>query len=235
MQIGARSPAYDENHSLSGEIILELQHPVEKPGRPTQLPERRPHTVVVRLAGQRAPRDERVVTERKPPVRVDDQRCTPLEVSLVDPKVVVEPVVWRDLVKCCARMSAGCQTHRPGLQTFGKTDRPGALAASCLYPPRSRSPTSRVGRRPMRTTFPRAAHPPREMAPERRDIYRGSAGGGEQAAGPELWDAYWRRLLASTECSSESCGLHSLAAFYTGAVLEAGEHGNCTELSSSAT
>ena len=32
IKIGARSLACDKNHSLSSEIVLELQHPVEKPG-----------------------------------------------------------------------------------------------------------------------------------------------------------------------------------------------------------
>jgi hypothetical protein len=62
---------------------------MNKPCRPSELPEGRTSPVVIRLSRQRTFGDERVVVERQPPVGIDEQWRAPFEVCFVKPEVVV--------------------------------------------------------------------------------------------------------------------------------------------------
>ena len=64
-----------------------------KPSGSSDLPERRPRPIIVSLPLESALWYHGVFVECQPPVRVDEQGRSPLQISLVHPKVVIEPVV----------------------------------------------------------------------------------------------------------------------------------------------
>ena len=76
-----------------------------QPRRPSDLPRRQPS---LRVLTERAPSenvlwDLVIVVECEPPVRVDGQRCAGFEVSLVQPEIIVQPVMWRLLIQRFSR------------------------------------------------------------------------------------------------------------------------------------
>lgn len=92
--------------------VLEVKDAVHKTGRSPDLPRSDSLCVVRDHLGWNVG----IIHKGEPPVRVHKEGCSPLEISLFHPKIVIEPVVWRDPVECAKTcLCAPCGAIEKGL------------------------------------------------------------------------------------------------------------------------